>query len=95
MFTQIMNTSLMYFIWIYAAGRCIKMMNEITADGYQTMDKHRTHRQEHPGREQKDLMMTQQPNTLKYTAFVNHMTFKTYECLTGTIKYCFRTNNVS
>jgi hypothetical protein len=33
----------MYFIWIYAAGRCIKMKNEIIADGYQTMDKHRTH----------------------------------------------------
>jgi len=27
MFTRIMNTSSMYFIWIYAAGRCIRMMN--------------------------------------------------------------------
>jgi len=33
----------MYFIWIYAAGRCIKTMNKITADGYQTVDKHKTH----------------------------------------------------
>lgn len=96
MFTQIMKTSFMYFIWIYAAGLCIKMMNEITADGCQS-----DHGQPQTRTSEERTKGADADTTTKYTEV--HGTRKQYDIkkvrmfdsYMMIIKYCFITNSVS